>query len=203
MKTINSLVLAIIVISISSCGTTSNFSNKRYLNLDKSHKSNGITPENTTSDITTILVDEKNELATLETTDLIVDQIGAEEQTIPQNQPEQKAFQLTETTETTEINEIIIDQESETHASKLSMTTHENSVNLVAQKIKKSKAAFRKAKGPKKPKSNSKQKSAGAVLAGVIIILGLFLIFMRIMMNLVGKAVDQAIDDTVNAFFPN
>jgi hypothetical protein len=76
-------------------------------------------------------------------------------------------------------------------------------VRLAPQKIKKSKAALRKAQGPKKPKSNPKQKSAGAVLAGVIIILGLFLIFIRIMMNLVGKAVDQAIDDTVNAFFPN
>jgi hypothetical protein len=71
MKTINSLVLAIIVISISSCGTTSNFSNKRYLNLDKSYKSKDITPENTTSDIKTIIEDEKNELAVVETTDLM------------------------------------------------------------------------------------------------------------------------------------
>ncbi len=200
MKTINNLVLAIIVISISSCGTTSNFSNKRYLNLDKSHKSNGITPENTTSEIKTIIEDEKNELATVETTDLIADQIGSEKQTIPQNQQVQKAFQLPETNES---KELMVDQEIETNNSKLSMTTSENSVKLTPQKIKKSKAAFRKAQGPKKPKSNPKQKSAGAVLAGVIIILGLFLIFIRIMMNLVGKAVDQAIDDTVNAFFPN
>lgn len=200
MKTINSLVLAIIVISICSCGTTSNFSNKRYLNLDKSHKSNGITPENTTSDIKTIIEDEKNELAVLETTDLIADQIGSEAQTFLQNQQEQKAFQLTETTES---KELIVDQEIETNPSKLSMTTSENSVKLTPQKIKTSKDTLRKAQGPKKPKSNSKQKSAGAVLAGVIIILGLFLIFIRILMNLVEKAVDQAIDDTVNAFFPN
>ena len=206
MKTINSLVLAIIVISISSCGTTSNFSNKRYLNLDRSHKSNGITPENTTTEIKTIIEDEKNELATLETTDLFIDQINSEEQIIPQNQQEQKAFQPTETKESNEINEsneIIINQEIETYVSKLSMTTSENSVNLAPQKIKTLKDTIRKAQGPKKPKSNSKQKSAGAVLAGVIIILGLFLIFIRIMMNLVEKAVDQAIDDTVNAFFPN
>lgn len=200
MKTINSLVLAIIVISISSCGTTSNFSNKRYLNLDKSYKSKDITPENTTSDIKTIIEDEKNELAVVETTDLIADQIGSEAQTFPQNQQEQKAFQLTETNES---NKLMVNQEIETNTSKVSMTTHENTVKLAAQKIKKSKAALRKAQGPKKPKSNPKQKSAGAVLAGVIIILGLFLIFIRIMMNLVGKAVDQAIDDTVNAFFPN
>jgi hypothetical protein len=102
MKTINSLVLAIIVISISSCGTTSNFSNKRYLNLDKSYKSKDITPENTTSDIKTIIEDEKNELAVVETTDLIADQIGSEAQTFPQNQQEQKAFQLTETNESNE-----------------------------------------------------------------------------------------------------
>lgn len=200
MKTINSLVLAIIVISISSCGTTSNFSNKRYLILDKSHKSKDITPENTTSDIKTIIDDEKNELAVAETTDLIADQIGAEAQTTPQNQQEQKAFQLTETNESKELK---VAQEIETNDSKLSMTTSENSIRLALQKIKKSKAALRHAKDPKKPKSNSKQKSAGAVLAGVIIILGLFLIFMRIMMTLVVKAVDQTIDDTVNAFFPN
>lgn len=168
--------------------------------MDKSHKSNGITPENTTSEIKTIIEDEKNELATVETTDLIADQIGSEKQTIPQNQQVQKAFQLPETNES---KELMVDQEIETNNSKLSMTTSENSVKLTPQKIKKSKAAFRKAQGPKKPKSNPKQKSAGAVLAGVIIILGLFLIFIRIMMNLVGKAVDQAIDDTVNAFFPN
>lgn len=174
--------------------------------MDKSHKSNGITLENTTSEIKTIIEDEKNELAVLETTDLFVDQIGSEAQTIPQNQQQQKAFQLTETKKSNEINEsneIIINQEIETNASKLSMTTSENSVKLAPQKIKKSKATLRRAKDPKKPKSNSKQKSAGAVLAGVVIILGLFLIFIRIMMNLVGKAVDQAIDDTVNAFFPN
>lgn len=168
--------------------------------MDKSHKSKDITPENATSDIKTIIDDEKNELAVLETTDLIADQIGSEAQTIPQIQQEQKAFQLPETSAS---KELIIDQEIETNASKLSMTTSENSIKLAPQKIKKSKAAFRKAKGPKKPKSNSKQKSAGAVLAGVIIILGLFLIFMRIMMTLVVKAVDQTIDDTVNAFFPN
>ena len=199
MKTINNIVLAIIVISISSCGTTSNFSNKRYLNLDESHKSNDITPENNTSEIKTIIDDEKNELAILETTDLIADQIGSEEQIIPQNQHEQKAVQLTETTES---KELMVDQEIETIDSKLSMTTSENSVNLAPQKIKKSKAALRIAQGPKKPKSNPKQKSAGAVLAGVFIILGLFLIFMRIMMNLGKKAAEQAIDDTVNAFFP-
>lgn len=168
--------------------------------MDKSHKSKDITPENTTSDIKTIIEDEKNELAVLETTDLFVVQIGAEAQTFPQIQQEQKAFQLPETSAS---KELIIDQEIETHDSKLSMTTPENTVKLAPQKIKKLKAALRQAKGPKKPKSNPKQKSAGAVLAGVIIILGLFLIFIRIMMNLAKKAVDQAIDDTVNAFFPN
>lgn len=141
MKTINSLVLAIIVISISSCGTTSNFSNKKYLNLDKSHKSKDITPENTTSDIKTIIDDEKNELAVVETTDLIADQIGTEEQTIPQIQQEQKAFQLTETTES---KELIIDQEIETNDSKLSMTTSENSIKLAPQKIKNQKPPFEK-----------------------------------------------------------
>jgi hypothetical protein len=199
MKTIKIISIAIIVISISSCGTTSNFANKRYLNLDKSHKSKDITPENT-SEIKTIIEDEKIEMATVETTDLIVDQISSEAQIIPQNQHEQKAFQLPETNES---EELMVVQEIETNASKLSMTTSENSVKLAPQKLKKSTAALRQAKGPKKPKSNSKQKSAGAVLAGVIIILGLFLIFIRIMMNLLGKAVDQAIDDTVNAFFPN
>lgn len=200
MKTINNLVLAIIVISISSCGTTSNFSNKRYLNLDKYHKSNDLTPVNTISDIKTIIDDEKNELAGLETADLIVDQIESEEQTIPQNQQEQKAFQLTETNKS---KELMVDQEIETHDSKLSMTTPENSVKLTPQKIKKSKAALRQVQGTKKTKSNPKQKSAGAVLAGVIIILGLFIIFIRIMMNLVEKAVDRAIDDTINFFLPD
>jgi hypothetical protein len=121
MKTINSLVLAIIVISISSCGTTSNFSNKRYLNLDKSYKSKDITPENTTSDIKTIIEDEKNELAVVETTDLIADQIGSEAQTFPQNQQEQKAVQLPETNESNRVEGRIKKLKQTT--SKVSMTT--------------------------------------------------------------------------------
>ncbi len=168
--------------------------------MDKYHKSNDLTPVNTISDIKTIIDDEKNELAGLETADLIVDQIESEEQTIPQNQQEQKAFQLTETNKS---KELMVDQEIETHDSKLSMTTPENSVKLTPQKIKKSKAALRQVQGTKKTKSNPKQKSAGAVLAGVIIILGLFIIFIRIMMNLVEKAVDRAIDDTINFFLPD
>lgn len=167
--------------------------------MDKTNKSKELNPEQTVSEITVFPDHSKNELAALQTTNLTINESSSNEQSIPQNQLEQKDLQPAETIEAKEVVNV---QEIETQNSIFSNSTTETSVKLAPQKIKKSKAALRQAKGPKKPKSNSKQKSAGAVLAGVIIILGLFIIIGKLLMNLGTKAANQAVNETVDALNP-